>query len=120
MEYKVNIAPGRVWAGVNIRKTNAADTHEQSGYLVHLGEGGTLGIYKNGSGELQSVSTGLTTSTINTIRVVANGSNIKVYVNGSGTEALIVTDTTYTDGYVSLVTGLSDATFDDVKITAVN
>lgn len=116
LEYKLKIQPASTWAGVNIRKVNDNDTHEQSGYLIYMNSSGRLAIYKNGVGDLQYVQTNVSTQNYNTIKVVANGSNIKVYVNGSSTPALDVTDTTYSKGYLSLVTGCSDTYFDDVKV----
>lgn len=105
------------WAGILFRKSNWNDNHEQSGYLLNVNTAGTVSLYRSGGVTLQSASPGITPTNWNTFKVVVNGINIKVYLNGSNTASLDVTDSTYSYGAISLVTGTMHTHFDDVKIT---
>jgi archaellum component FlaG (FlaF/FlaG flagellin family) len=103
------------WAGINIRRTNSSDAFSTSGYTIYIRANGQICLGDPG-GVLQTASTGLDWSTFRHIKVVTEGQNIKVYVNGSSNTTLNVEDTTYTGGYASLVTCNTHSDFDNVVI----
>ncbi|SEU38697.1 Lysophospholipase L1 [Stigmatella erecta] len=65
-----------------------------------------------------SVPTLLAPQVAHHVRVVAVGSNLKVYVDDMATPKLNVTDTTYTSGGVGVRTYQADARFDNVAARA--
>lgn len=105
------------WVGLIVRKTNAADNYLDSGYLVYMRKNGQLAIYKAGAGDLQTYDTGLDPSHPFRLEVVLRDDNLKVYVNHSETAALDITDSAYSSGYISLITGGASGQFDDVQFT---
>lgn len=114
-QFKVK-GTGQGWYGVNLRKNNFNDTHEQSGYLLYMNNG-AIAIYRNKMGELGKGNiTDYKDSDFNLIRVVAKGANIKVYTNNSNTPVINVDEESYAEGYVALVAGMAQAEFDDVQI----
>ena len=118
LEFKMQHQSGSTgWAGVLFRKTNWSDDHNASGYLMYVTSSGNIALFRNGANELQTASPGINATNWNTFKVVVNGSNIKVYVNGSSQPSLDVNDATYSFGCISLVSGASHVKFDDVKIT---
>lgn len=61
---------------------------------------------------------GIDFSALTHVKVVASGSNIKVYVNNETTPRIDVNDSTYTSGYVSLATCGTHSHFDNAVIKA--
>lgn len=106
------------WAGCNIRKTNLADTHDNSGYMVYCRSNGEVCLYKP-TGNLATYSSGLTFSTLTHMKIVTSGNNIQVFVNNSPTPNINYTDTvgtTYSSGYFGLETYYVAANYDNVSI----
>lgn len=106
------------WAGIQIRKTNAGDNHETSGYSILFGQNGDVTLYRPGT-QLAYASTGLSFATKQMVKVVANGSNIRVYVPNKIAPVIDYYDTTYKGGYYGLVTGCTHAHFDNISVTAM-
>ncbi|MBB6673037.1 DUF1080 domain-containing protein [Cohnella nanjingensis] len=104
------------WAGIVFRKTNAADSPWTSGYLFVIQANGTVGFSRQGTAVGPAASTGLDpTAQYVTLKVVANGSTLRGYVNGS--LVITTTDTTWSSGYFGLVTFNNSASFQNVLIT---
>lgn len=106
------------WAGIIFRKTNVSDTYGHSGYMVYMRYSGQVHLYKAGTGNIGSYQTGETQTGTRSLKVVVEGSEIKVYYNGGSTPVISVTDTAYTHGYASLVTGKTHTHFDNVSISS--
>lgn len=104
------------WAGFQFRKTTPSDSHTTSGYLVYATSSGAVVLYKP-TGGLASVNTGLDFSTMNHMKIVTNGINIKVYVNNSSTPIIDKNDIDYLNGYTSLETGYTSSAYDNVSVT---
>ena len=115
MEADVRLS-GTEWAGLQFRKTNEADSHADSGYLVFLRSTGQVSLYKPG-GQIISVASGYDpTQGFLRLRVEAIENNIKLYVNGN--LLINVTDTTYAGGYVGLTTWANgSAVFDRITVS---
>ncbi|WP_270168467.1 alpha-amylase family glycosyl hydrolase [Paenibacillus sp. SYP-B4298] len=110
------------WAGVQFRKTNAADGYDQSGYSVLWRSSGSLILYKGsaGGGTVLVEATpnpGVSPRQFRHLKIVASDSNIKVYVEGNATPVMDYNDSTFSNGYVGLVTGGMHAHFDNISIT---
>jgi len=105
------------WAGILLRKTNATDDFINSGILFYYRNNGQICLYKHGVGDLQTCDTGIIPNKFVDVKIVMNGGNYKVYINGSKTASLDVTDTTYTSGFISLRTNASNSRFDNIVIT---
>lgn len=108
---------GTNWAGVLLRKTSAAHDFGDSGLLFYYRNNGQISLHKPGAGDLQTANTGIVPYNFVNVKIVMNGSNYKVYLNGSGTPALDVTDATYSSGYVSLRMHQVEGSFASVSIT---
>lgn len=113
----IKITGGTSWAGFTIRKTNVSDGLYASGYMVHMRGNGKIDIYKGGVG---LIGTGADTVVDPTARFVNlkcvfDGGTIKVYADGI--PCFTVTDSTFTSGYVSLVTNNVSARFQNLEIT---
>lgn len=115
MEYKIKADPGG-WAGVLIRKAGEGDNHQMSGYLIFINSDGNGAVYKRVDNTLANIGGGIAND-FNTVKVVAKGSNIKVYLNGNADPVADVNDSEFASGYISLVAGNCTATFDDVTIS---
>ena len=107
--------PDSGWAGLQFRKSQPADSPYQSGYLVHVRNGGTVTLYKPG-GALASVPSGGDASNgFVRLKVEAAGSCIAVYAND--VLVLQTSDTTYTNGYFGLSTSASTGSaFDNINL----
>jgi hypothetical protein len=93
------------WAAFAFRKTNYGDWYYgsgASGYMLYYRYNGDVNLYRAGSGNLLPIDhpTGKNLSTWRHVKIVANGSNIKVYVDG--VFQFEVTDGIYTKGYLGL------------------
>ena len=105
-------------AGLVFRVTNPAiGADAYTGY--YAGISGTqviLGKANNNWTQIQALPMTITANTMYHLRVVANGSNIKVYVNDMITPKINVIDTSYTNGSIGLRTYSSAAKFDNISI----
>jgi hypothetical protein len=108
------------WAGIQIRKTTASAVPWSTGggYMIYVNQDGKVALYKTSVGVIASVDTSLNFSDRSkTIKVVTSGTSIKVYVNGESTAIIDETDSSYSSGYVSLITYQGAAFFDNVDIS---
>ncbi len=87
------------WCGILFRKTNPGDTYATSGYLVILRVNGSLELWKNT--QLQAVATGLAPGPWVHIKVIAQGTSIKIYANNVLT--ITATDVSFSSGYFSVM-----------------
>lgn len=123
LDYRiVNRAGDSYWAGVMFRKSNELDSYEESGYTVTMQYNGWIKLYKaDGHGAVQQLAIGSTNKGNQTgwrsLKVVAEGANIRVYYNGETTPTIDVYDDAFADGYTGLVTGRTFAQFDNIVIS---
>ena len=103
------------WAAFAFRKTNYSDWYSTSGYMVYYRYNGKIHLYRAGHGDLASSNTGKDLSTWRHVKVVASGSNIKVYVDGN--LEINYNDGTYTGGYFGFFVNGLTARFDNLSIT---
>lgn len=108
-------------AGLIFRVTNpAVGTDSYSGYYAGLNTGGyvVLGKANNNWTQLATSSMTVTPNTLYHLRVVANGSNIKVYVTSMTTPKINFNDTSYTAGAIGLRTFNANAKFDNIAVSS--
>jgi len=111
-------------AGILVRVRNAAvgaDTFD--GYEISLSPSRQmliLGKHRHDWHSLQEAPVTVKTGDRNNLRVVLDGSRIRIFVNGSTTPSIDFTDSEqpFLSGKIALRTWNSDATFQDVNITA--
>ncbi|MFB9275719.1 family 16 glycoside hydrolase [Cohnella cellulosilytica] len=118
----VNRAGDSYWAGVMFRKSNELDNYNESGYLVTVQYNGWIKLYKaDGHGAIQEIAVGNANKGNQigwcSLKVAAEGTNIRVYYNGETTPVLDIRDDSFTDGYAGLVTGRTFSKFDNVVIS---
>lgn len=110
------------WGGILFRKTNAADGYPDSGYLLYFRPGGAVALYK-GSTSTYLVSdqeTGISFyNSFKHVKIIANGTSIKVYVNNAPDPAIEIADATYASGYISLAACANSWSFDNVRISDI-
>ncbi len=107
------------WIGMAVRKSSASDRYDDSGYTVLLRNDSRLELRKAGNTLLDNVTIpDFDTSDWFTLTVELSGSDIKVYVDRI--LYLESNDSTYTSGYISLVSDVKDADFDELSITEIN
>ncbi|MFC5404061.1 glycoside hydrolase domain-containing protein [Cohnella soli] len=102
------------WAGTMIRSMNATDLG--TGYLVAVCNNGDLVVYSSDRQLAKVAIPGYVAGQSTKVKVVAQGSNIQVFI-GSASNALVnITDTVYAMGNIALITGGTSATFDNVVV----
>lgn len=106
-----------IWGGIAFRKSTQSDDYA-TGYLLFATPGGEVSLLKGGSTYLQTVDTGIDFNLSNVpVKIIADGSKIKVFFNHEVTPRISVMDTAYSSGYVSLNTCNSSWEFDNVSIS---
>lgn len=84
--------------------------------MFYYRNNGQICLYKTGVGDLQTCNTGIVPNKYVDVKIVMNGSNYKVYINGSKAASLDVTDALYSLGYLSFRTQGTDCRFDKIVI----
>ena len=106
-------------AGIIFRVTNptiGADSY--SGYYAGLsGTQVILGKANNNWTQLATYNMTITANTIYHMRVVANGSNIQVFVTDMATAKINFNDSSFTAGAIGVRTYNSAAKFDNISVT---
>ena len=88
---------------------------QPGGYLAFMRDNGTVALYEGDYGQLSSTPTGIDpTAAAFTLRVEAEGTSIRVYVND--TEFLNETNETFSSGYVGLASNTVTTFIDDVIV----
>ena len=106
-------------AGLTFRITNPGTGPDSyTGYYAGIDAGGNviLGKSNNTWTQLATTPMAVTANTLYHLKVVAQGSTIKVYVGDMITPKINVTDTSYTSGGIGLRTYNADAKFDNVTV----
>lgn len=117
MKYDDPNAGDQQWSGVTFRKANLVDTHEQSGLLLYIRGDGAMSVYRPGNPSVASAQIpDYKPNEFIQIRLSAVGDTYKVYARDMEKPIMEFQDNTSSEGYISLVTGMSKASFDDVKI----
>ncbi|PTL75579.1 AbfB domain-containing protein [Vitiosangium sp. GDMCC 1.1324] len=94
-------------------------TDAYQGYFAGIDQGQVfLGRADNNWTLVASVAMSIAANVPHHLRVVAVGSNLKVYLDDMATPKLNVTDVSYTAGTVGVRTYLADARFDNVTVSA--
>ncbi|MFC5406085.1 discoidin domain-containing protein [Cohnella soli] len=104
------------WAGAMIRSMNATDL--DTGYLIAVRNDGILSIYRSGTVLANASIPGYVAGQYTTVKVVTQGSSIKVFAGNNPAALLNITDTAYTSGNIALITGGTSAKFDNVVVNA--
>jgi len=106
-------------AGIVFRVTNPGiGTDAYNGYYAGLKSTGViLGKASYNWTQIASSSMTINPNTMYHLRVVASGSNIKVYVNDMVTPKINVNDTTFAAGAIGVRTFNSNAKFDNILVT---
>jgi hypothetical protein len=108
-------------AGLIFRVTNPATGMDSyTGYYAGISYAGSvvLGKANNNWTQLATTAMTITANTLYHMRVVADGSIIKVYVADMVTPKINFTDSSYTVGAIGLRTFNADAKFDNVTVNA--
>jgi len=118
LKIEADITPGGGDAGLIFRGSNystGADSY--NGYYAGLNTGGSVVLGKaNGSWtQIASTPMTITSGTRYHIKIVAQGSSIKVYVTDMNTPKITATDTTYTSGSIGVRAFNSSAIFDNIS-----
>jgi hypothetical protein len=119
VKIKFNDELATEWAGIHVRKTYPSDSYMSSGYMATLEQDGRMTIYKAIGGEIAYTTVAINPASFNTLRFDYSGENLKVYLNG--TLQLETNDSTFSQGYVGLWSGMPGSThnhFDDFKAVA--
>ena len=107
-------------AGLVFRVSSpATGLNSYNGYYVGINAGTDTVLLGKSNGSWTQLAT--STQTINPnvsyhLKVAANGSNIKIYFNNSGTACIDLNDTSYTSGATGLRTNMTDAKFDGMSV----
>lgn len=121
LEFDVRIASGNGDAGAIFRASSLGTGMDaMNGYYAGLNESGNalvLGRMDGSWTELTSVPLPLSTNTWYRVKVVAVGSDIRVYVTDMNAPKIHVTDATWTSGVVGVRAHFTEASFDDVTVT---
>ncbi len=102
------------WAGVTLRSINGTDY--QTGYLAAIRNNGELFLYR-GDKELAKIAVpGYQAGQWTHLRLIAEGTKIRAYAGHTPYPLITVTDDSYAEGSVGVVTGGSAARFDNVRV----
>ncbi|MFC5406086.1 glycoside hydrolase domain-containing protein [Cohnella soli] len=104
------------WAGAMIRSMNATDL--DTGYLIGVRNNGEIHLWRTGTVLAAAQIPGYVAGQYTTVKVVTQGSNIKVFAGNNPAALLEVNDTGYTSGNIGLITGGASAKFDNVVVNA--
>jgi len=119
-DVKVSSGSANTNAGLIFRTTNpSVGTDNFSGYYVGLSAGSDfiqLGKANNNWTELSKVTMTIDPDVTYHMKVVAEGSSIKVYVGDMVTPKISVTDSTYTAGAIGVRTYNTHAHFDNIRV----
>jgi hypothetical protein len=120
--YEVDLksANGSSWASFMFRKKNQSDTANNTGYFVSATGTGEVKLQKAGStvATLASVPGAMTNMTeYHHLKIVTEGTSIKVYVDHQTTPVIDINDSTYAAGYAGLGNGGATWHYDNVKVT---
>ncbi|MFF3503316.1 DUF4832 domain-containing protein [Streptomyces sp. NPDC003247] len=120
--YDVDISydgSGQNWAALLFRKPAQSDTINTGGYFVDWQYGGKIELGRAGSTVVVLATAQRTTdwSTAHHLRVVTQGSNIKVYVDDESSPVIDVDDSTSLFGYAGVGVSGAQWGFDNVQVT---
>lgn len=120
-EGDVRITGGAGDAGLIFRASNfGTGADDMNGYYAGLNESGNALILGRQNGnwtELAAVGLTVDANVTYKMKIVAIGSDIRVYVNDMNTPKLHVTDSTWGSGSVGVRTHFSNAVFDNMAVT---
>jgi len=121
-----NPVNGPGWAGIQIRKTQANDGIDDSGYTIRYNNG-VLELYKAQRGVVAfNDASDFPINMTKNITIHENGNNIKVFFDGIPSPAIDFTDndpldtSVYNEGYVSLVSSNMPVSYDNFSVKSYN
>ena len=89
-------------------------------YCANVDRNGVVKLWKSGGTVLGTFNTTINDATTYKLKVVANGSNIKVYLNNSADPVIDVNDSTYTSGQFGFNVFNGASIFNDIKLSTLN
>lgn len=107
---------GGAAAGLVFRANSAATQF----YVANVDKGGFVKLWKAGGTVLGTFATPISDNTTYKLKVVATGSNIKVYLNNSADPVINVNDSSFASGQFGLNVFNGESIFNDVKVSKLN
>lgn len=121
MEFKLRIdAKSNGWMSVGMRKYKPNGNHNNSGFSMLVGSDGSVFFLDSTEAkttdkvQIRNFEIGKWYD----FKIVANGKNIDVYVNG--VKITSFTDKYFNEGYISFTSGMTEFSVDNLKITSHN
>ncbi|MGO4547101.1 family 43 glycosylhydrolase [Paenibacillus sp. 2TAB23] len=117
-DISISNATGDQNAGVLFRVSNPTiGTDNLKGYYAGIGIDGrvSVGKFNNNWTGLASIPYPISQNKVYKMKVVAEGRNIEVYIDGEIVVSIV--DRSYTEGAIGLRTFLVDAVYDNIKVT---
>ena len=118
MDFKLKIvSSANGWMSIGLRKQNPIGNHNNSGVSIMVGPSGGLFFFDSETRKQYSNATytGFELEKWYDVKIVANGENITMYVNGK--KMMSYTDKQYYDGFISFTSGMTNFEIDDLRIT---
>jgi len=111
--YSGDIRVGSGGAGSLVFRANSPAT---TGYVANIdADNGFVKLWKIGGGVLGQYQTTIKKNLLYKLKVIANGSNIKVYYNGGSVPVIDVNDSNYANGYFGLNAWNGKSVFQNVN-----
>lgn len=110
------------WGAVMFRRSSVGEKSADSGYSLLVRKNGSMDLNAGVGGKYTTLATangavsGLTEG-YHRIRIVNQGENIKVYVDGAETPVIDVDDSTYSYGYLGLGGNDKGWTYDNISVS---
>ncbi|WP_168119872.1 S-layer homology domain-containing protein [Paenibacillus sp. HB172176] len=120
-EVDLKVGPSNTsWASFMFRKQKQSDSANNSGYFVELTSTGKVELIKAGKSvtslaKVENVISDVTQ--FHHLKIVTEGSNIKVFIDNDTAPVIDVNDTTYLYGYAGLGNGGAEWHYDNVTVT---
>ncbi|MBC2580221.1 glycoside hydrolase family 32 protein [Clostridium sp. DJ247] len=89
-------------------------------YCANVDTSGVVKLWRSDGTVLGTYNTPISANNTYKLKVVANGSNIKVYLNDGGTPAINVNDATYTSGQFGMNVFNGASVFQNIKVSTLN
>jgi len=118
MDFKLKIvSSANGWMSIGLRKQNPIGNHNNSGVSIMVGPSGGLFFFDSETRKQYSNATypGFELEKWYDVKIVANGENITMYVNGK--KMMSYTDKKYYEGFISFTSGMTNFEIDDLRIT---
>jgi RHS repeat-associated protein len=105
------------WAGFGFRRASTTTWWENDGYLFYYTYNGQINLYRD-SVIVATANTGKDLTARRHVKIEAQGSSIKVYIDYAATPQLILTDGMFTTGTACFFSNGVTAKFDNLTISS--